>query len=131
MVKFAKDINGIFVDVYAEAIVGFLKKNLIAEFVLPSVGILDEFLGVREVVISVKSGNVVSGLKKEVDKATVGFFDVFGVEVSVDIKNTVIAEVNVKAVELYAEAFGWIDEISFFLPADLLAADVISSAPAS
>lgn len=90
------------------------EKYLIAEFVLPAVDVLNEFLSGREVVPPVKSGDVGGGLKKEVDKTPIGFFDVSGVKISVDIKGTVISEINVKAVEFHAEAFGWIDEVSFF-----------------
>ena len=114
LVELAEDVNGVIVEVKAETIVGFLKKNLIAEFVFPAVGVLNEFLDVREVVISVKSGEVGGGLKKEVDKETVGFFDISGVKMGVDFKGTVIAEINIKAVELHAKAFGWIDEVIFF-----------------
>ena len=83
LVKFAENVNGIFVEVKAETIIGFFKEYLFAEFVLPAVDVLNEFFGGREVVISVKSGDVGGGLKKKVDKETVGFFDVSGAECTI------------------------------------------------
>ena len=63
---------------YHNTIVGFLKENLFAEFIFPAVGILDEFLCVRKLVITVKSGDVGGGLDKDVDKATIGSFNIRG-----------------------------------------------------
>ena len=78
LVKLTEDVNSIFVEVEAETIVGFLKENLFAEFIFPAVGILDEFLCVRKLVITVKSGDVGGGLDKDVDKATIGSFNIRG-----------------------------------------------------
>ena len=53
-------------------------------------------------------------MKKEVDKATISSFNISGVKVGVDFKGIVIAQVNVEAVEFYAEAFRGIDAVIFF-----------------
>lgn len=60
---------------------------MFAEFVLPAVGVLDEFLGGRKVIITVKRGDV--------DKATISSCNIRGVKVGVDFKSSVIIEVNV------------------------------------
>lgn len=95
LVKLAEDVNEVFVNVDTEAFIGVREENLIAEFILPAVDVLNEFLGGREVVITIKSGDVSSGLKKEVDKATISSCNIRGVKVGVDFKSSVIIEVNV------------------------------------
>lgn len=114
LVKLVEDVNEVFVNVDTEAFIGIREENLFAEFVLPAVYVLNEFFGEWEVVIPVKSWDVGGGLKKDVDKATIGSFNIRGVKMSVDFKGSVITEVNVEAVEFHAEAFMWIDKVSFF-----------------
>ena len=87
-VKLIENINGVFVDVAPETFVSIREKELFNVFVLPPVGILEEFFCGRKVLISIESRDV-GGLKEDIDKATVGFFYMRGAKMSIDFKDIV------------------------------------------